>query len=512
MTEPSPKKPTLKVDYSVVGSSQSSSVTKTPIEEGKSSEAEGYVPTEPDPMEEKGLKIVHLSNECLEKIFHYLNLTDLTNSAEANVRLAAAAKNVFTQVHQNHRLFLKSRGQVIQIPEWHPPIDSDNFSLSPTVVENMFKHFGKYIRRIKVFHSIGGFNTTQNYNVAYQIAQHCSETLEELELIGATVFNAMRYLQKPFKRLHRLVCCEIITRLSPVDNLNELFPNLRTLELHNVFHVFESFRLEQHFPHMEHFAVFTFPYLKFDPTYIPIIRQIVNLNPQLRGISLYDMKSALNDFSLDTMPNIERLEIGGRLMFPRPPFDFGNVTSLRLIYSNENVSNSKEWRNLPPQLERLEVVGFKINDRSIAVIHQCRNLRSLTVMSFDEMDLKCVEQLAEKLHHIEEVEFMSKFNESSTITNAFSAALVFIQKCNTLRKATATIQIEKAEARYRINKWHYIKSKECSEAYREKLRKVLVFDWWRWSIRHHVRIIDFLKRWQIGPCFSASMINNCMQQ
>lgn len=86
------------------------------------------------------------------------------------------------------------------------------------------------------------------------------------------------------------------------------------------------------------------------------------------------MNLELNDFSLETMPNIRRLEIGGRLIFPRPPFDFGNVNSLRLIYSNENDVNQIEYRNLPPQLERLEVIGFKINYQTISIIQQCNNI------------------------------------------------------------------------------------------------------------------------------------------
>lgn len=510
MDEPPNKRATLNGDYAVASTSQCNSKLESSREEFESGIDENAVP-EVDLMDE-GLKIVHLTDECLEKIFRYLNLTDLTNSAEANVRLAAVAKTIFAQVHQNHRLFLKSRGDVIQIPESHPLINTECSSLSCTVIENMFKHFGKCIRRIKVFHALGGIRTTPNFNMVYQIAQHCNETLEELELFGSTAFGVMRYYQKSFKRLERLVFCEIVTRLSRVDNLNDMFPNLRTLEFHNVFHVFESFALDQHFPHLENLSIFTFPYTKFDQTYIPAIRQIAYMNPQLRGLGLYDMKLILNDFSLNTMPNIERLEIGGRLVFPRPPFNFGNVRSLKLIYSNTNDPSSIEWRNLPPQLEQLEVIGFKINDRLIALTNQCQNLRSLTLMSFEEMDLKYVERFAENLHHIEEVEFISKFKESSTTTNAFSAALVFIQKCNTLRKATATIQVNKTEARYGINKWHYKNADQHLAAYHEKLKNRLVFDWWRWSFSHHVRIVDFLKGWQRGPCFSVSIIKTHVQQ
>lgn len=168
MAEPPTKKPTLDTDYAVANTSQGSPKTEVPVEIGDSSKED--VPMEPDPIEE-GLKVVHLTDECLEKILRYLNLCDLTNAAEANVRLASIAKGVFAQIHQNHRLFLKSRGDVIQIPEWHPMVDSDHFVLTTTIVENIFKHFGKYMRRVKVFHALGGFRSPPNYNLAALIIQ-----------------------------------------------------------------------------------------------------------------------------------------------------------------------------------------------------------------------------------------------------------------------------------------------------------------------------------------------------
>lgn len=502
MAEPPCKKPSLGIDYPVAGTSQNFLKTETHVEIGNVSE--------PDTMEQR-LKIVHLTDECLEKIFRFLNLIDLINAAEANVRIAGAAKSFFAQIHQNQCLSLRaSHADMINIldSEWHPLAHSfgSDFYLTRDVANNMFKHFGKYIRRIKIRQS---HTSNIPYHFISRIADHCSETLEELQISGIGWDIPWYCKKKPFKSLECLVLYQNIYP-TKIDNLREVFPNLQRLEFHNCRLIFENFKLEQHFPHLEHLGIYACSVAKFNRTDIPALHRIVNLNPQLKSLRVYDLEDLLNEFSLETMPNIKRLEIPGRwLMFLRQPFDFGNVISLKL----GNCECIKGWHHLPPQLATLELIDFEINDQSIALINQCLNLKSLTVLSYGKMNIECVEKLAEKLHHIEEVEFISGFKENSMITNAFSASLVFIQKCNRLRKATATIEIERADARFRINKWHLTKWNEYMEVYREKLKKILVFDWWRWSITHNVKTTDFpsvpcIYDFFGRPCFSTSIINN----
>ncbi|XP_031629157.1 uncharacterized protein LOC116344657 [Contarinia nasturtii] len=456
---------------------------------------------------DESIKIVHLSDDCLVRIFRYLSLIDLTNVAESNVRLARPAKFVFNQTHQNNQLFFKSRGEVIQIPEYHPMAESDHFTIDSTLVENIFKHFGKYMRRIKVFHALSSFRSTPNFNLMNPIAEHCLDTLQELEFFGSCVFNELRYRPKTFTRLEKVIFCEVIAKLSPVDNLNRMFPNLRFLEFHNVFHPFESFVMEQNFPRLEHFGIFTFPYSKFLPHFLPIINRFVNLNPQLRSLSMYDLKLTLNDLSMDTMLNIEKLEIGGRNEFPKPPFNFGNLTSLKLIFSNENKTDDIEWQHFSAQLEHLNIVGFQLNDKSVDLILQCTHLRSFSLTSFEGFDLKYIEKLAKNLRRLEEVEFISKFKEDSKQTYAFAGALIFMEKCATLRRATASIQVEKSDVKFRLVKWCYLKKDEFLDAYQEKLKKTLTFDWWRWPIKHEIKFVDYLKGWQGGPVFSVCMTN-----
>lgn len=458
-----------------------------------------------DDPNEDGLKIVHLSDECLVKIFRHLNLADLTSVAEANVRLAASAKQVFAQVHENHRLFIRSRGDVIQIPEWHPLVDRGRCTLTGQIMENMFKHFGKYLRRIKVLHTIIGFRGTPNFNLVKLIAEHCSETLIELECFGRTTFSIFHRIDKAFVRLEKLILSEILTVESPLKNFNKIFPNLRFLEFHNVFHVHQLV-LDQQFPRLEHFGLYTFPYVKFDERHILYIQKIVAKNPQIKSLSVYDMKLIPDRLTLESMPNIERLEIGGKYI-QNTPFQFGNLKSLKLIYSNENQANCIEWRSLPAQLERLEVVGFNVNEKLLNLVLQCPGLQSLAVMAFETFDLEHLQKIAEHLQHLKQVEFISKFKEDPKKPLAYLAALKCMKNCPQLKRAIVTIQLEKNESQYRINKWTYPKSNEFLQSYKGMLEKTLIFDWWRWSIKHEVRIIDYLKGWQSGPCFRVIFEN-----
>lgn len=457
----------------------------------------------------KSLKIVDLNDDCLERIFQHFNLIDLTNVAESNVRLAAAAKHIFAQVHQMHRLFLKSRGEHLQIPEWHPLMDRDNsMPLNKTIVTNMFKHFGKFMRRIKVLHALHSFGGMPNFNIVNLIAEHCRNTLIELECFGLTAQNMLGRCDKPFVRLERLIFSEVVAHMTPAKRLAEMYPNLRSLEFHNVFHVFEYFTPDQQLPNLEHFGIFTFPYTKCTPEYIPAIQRVVNMHPRLRSLSIYDLKDHLNLFTLAPMPNIEKLEIGGRFVHPSPPFQFGNLRSLKLIYSNENAVGNLEWRTLPTDLERLEIVGFHIDGVLIDLIKTCPNLKSFIVTIFEPFDIGNVVEIAQSLRLIEEVEFISKFIEDPKSHMAFAGTLKFMEHCPQLRKAIATIQLEKADTRFKINHWTYVKSNDFLLSYKEKVKKTFIFNWWRWSIKHEVKIIEYLKGWQSGPCFCVSFENN----
>lgn len=139
------------------------------------------------------------------------------------------------------------------------------------------------------------------------------------------------------------------------------------------------------------------------------------------------------------------------------------------------------------------------------MILQCTHLKSFSLTSFEGLDLKYIEQLAANLPQIEEVEFISKFIENPKQISALSASLIFMKKCDRLRKATSTIQIEKSDAKYKRNKWFYTKSNEIVDSFQEQMKNGLIFNWWRWAIKHEVKIVDFLKGWQSGPCLSATM-------
>lgn len=133
------------------------------------------------------MKITDLNDECLQRICEYLDLIDLTNFAESNVRLAKAAKYVFSQMHRTYRIYFKLNGESITNLEWCPSIEL-NYRRTHGSVENMLKHFGKLIRRIKVMRDIIPFRVLDDYNSINLIAEHCRNTLIELECFGAIAY------------------------------------------------------------------------------------------------------------------------------------------------------------------------------------------------------------------------------------------------------------------------------------------------------------------------------------
>lgn len=454
---------------------------------------------------ENSLKIVHLKDDCLEKIVQQLNLTDLLNLAQANVYLATIAERIFAQQFQHNQLEIISKGGMTRASQWTLSSNICYTTVSFEKIEKLFEHFGKYLRKIKVFFTPFVSRGNQEYLFFRLVADHCSTSLIEFECRGNTVPSLLRNFQKQFVRLEKLIFSEIFTSnsasIEPLNGLSEVFPNLRSLEFQNVRNVFVHFSV-QRIPTLEHFGIYTHPYATFDKKYFPHIHQLAELNPQLSSLGMYDIQESNHDLQLVPMPNIRRLEIGELYLHPSPPFLYENVTHMRITYFGRG---SSEWRTLPPRITHLELAGFHISENLAKLPEQCPDLIALTLIAVEPYELNCVRVIAAGLTQIREIEFISYFEEDAKKMLAFSSALIFMENCEHLRKAAATIRVNKNESQFKNNNWIYTKSHALLNVYDGMLKKLLILQWWQWPMKHEVEIIDYIKGWRSEPSFRVSM-------
>lgn len=461
-----------------------------------------------DDNDEQGLKIVHLKEDCLEKIFHQLNIADLINVAEANIFLATIAERVVSQLFQHNRLDIILKGHLKKPAQWHLSTNVHYVTVNFDIVQKLFELFGKHLRKLKVFFTPFGCRGNEEYTFFRVLGENCCNSLLEIECRGNSMPCILKNFQKPFVRLEKLIFSEIFTCSSlnamPINRVSDVFPNLRFLEFQNVRHVFLHFCV-QRIPKLEHFGIYTHPYATFEKEYFTHIHQLSVMNPQLISLGMYDIQESNDDLQLVPMPNITRLEIGELYLHPSPPFLFDNVTHMRITYFGRG---SSEWRTLPPRVTHLELAGFHVNDNLARLSAQLPELISLTLIVCENFDINYVHEIAESLPRIKEIEIIAYFEDDPDTILAFTSVLIFMQKCALLRKAVATVRVNKTEAKFIINHWTFDRADEILAVYQAKLEKALVLNWWQWPMKHEVRIIDYIKGWRSEPSFQVSMVNS----
>lgn len=462
------------------------------------------------PQNGKSLKIVHLNDYCLQEMCNYLDLIDLINLADANVRLATQAKAIFSQIFQKNRLYLALVEDVVVISMRSVlgVCNEHNRSGYPVVkhrdLKKMFQHFGDCFTKIKV--SFEDDHSTK-YNVFKMIANYCGETLVELEMsdrLAVCDGCANGLLQKPFGRLEKLTISNINGSSDSLCRcIPKRFPNLRALGFYNVTNITTHFALEQQFAHLEHFCIYTWCH-EFNRDYFRLIRSIVKLNPQLRSLGMCRRNGDehFDDISSITMPNIEKIDISPEFAGTKPPFQFDNLTTMSLINTFSQITLA-----LPRSLQRLELHFVCVDADTVKLLQQCHNVRALkvTLSMLNQHSLGYIQQIAEHMPQLEEIEFRSNCEENAMRTLCFAAILAFINKCKYLTEAHIAYWIGKEECQIRRGKWIFDKSKQILTKYTEDLNQSLMCSRQQWSMKHEVQAIDLMKGCFDDPCFCVTL-------
>lgn len=434
------------------------------------------------------MKIVSLNEQCLEKILSYLDIKDLSNVAEANTKLAATAALIFAEIFKNNVFEIHGQGGAdTRVPQWYIPVrrcsclffcpHRCNLRIDESVVKNLLKHFGKYIKKMKIRSRLG------TWSFMHLVAEYCSATLLELDC-DEKLFGG---INQPFTRLEKLTAYLPVLKSSSYIRLNEKFPNMRSLELVELQMKEVHFPSECIFKNLEHFGIHTYASGSARSLRLKLIDEVAKFHPMVKSLVINDpTDNYCTPYSTQMLPNsnIHSLNIHMQKNDLNISSSFENLTTLKVHNSFGKLVISPLQRNL----RHLEMMNFAIKEELITFLRNCPDLLSLSITVFKPLNLDLIEHMAKNLPHIENIEFIS-YEECNAML-AFSASIIFMKNCKRLRRVTASLQLQNEAFKFENFKWTYGNAEDMTDLFREELQKSTISDWCRWRMERNFKTVN----------------------
>lgn len=111
------------------------------------------------------------------------------------------------------------------------------------------RHFGRSVTKMCIEYSMDRSNVKHSAQLDHILNDYCTDYLTEIELKFAPS-EAMKYLKKPFQAAEhvRFVKCDLTGKLR---NLNDFFPNMRSLQFEDDKKQINSKIFQTRYPHLE---------------------------------------------------------------------------------------------------------------------------------------------------------------------------------------------------------------------------------------------------------------------
>lgn len=359
------------------------------------------------------MTICHVKADCLEKIFGYLNLTDLVNVAESNVYLAAIAGN-----------FIALKFPVFKYNCFDNKISDETFLL-------ILEHFRENIRKLHVKFS----DKPERDRILFEaIVKNCRPFLTEFSF---GYLHESVILNQPFPKVTKLELmstfggCKVHQSILQLDSW---FPNLHALKVQNVCKFWQQIPIKQ-YPSLEEFTFFNFP--KRDTKEdAPKMAKFLYENPQLTSLAMDEIRdenmSAFTEYAPKQLPNIKCLDVVSPHPFPRGPIEFANLKELKLSFYANKIDTFAE---LPTTLESFELRLPKVTDSALNFILKCKHsLRKLKLIVFNALERHQIEKIATDMQILNEIYIYRKSFEinESKIPAGFENFFLHSKKVKTI--------------------------------------------------------------------------------
>lgn len=383
-------------------------------------------------------KIIHLNDDCLEKLFFYLRLKDLGNIAMTNTRFTNRSQYVFNKLHANTLIVFD-------------PCTSNGRVFNSFL--NILNGFGDYIRKLNVTFYQEKRYKNRNEQILRCIIEKCSKSVTELTISNV---NDDMFISKEFLHLQKLR----ITDSYFNDSMAQLIrnsPNISCLEFYSVSNVFNASFVEQRVPLMKHFTNYNQVIMDSEVENLQKFRRFVNVNNQLTSLCVGDQELEMM-FRYEEirrqffktihrkLPCPDRSNLITYLM-PFEPLYFGNMKHLCLSlgYSTDFLQCLRRrrlvFKHLPVQ--HLEFYVGHLHIESVDMILQFRHLQKLQLYVCEHLNITNFMLVALNSPRLTELELYCLYDEHPEFSTIPVALKEIINHAEWLRRIVVGFEIKK---------------------------------------------------------------------
>lgn len=346
-----------------------------------------------------------LNDDCLRKIFQYLNLTALSNAADVCVRFNQLAIEAFIANHRQDLVKIDLKN------EW----SNSKYFRKLDEIEAIFRNFGALIHRLQIKNTCRNNGSRKIFetillNVA---SEHiASASLTELHLMGIDFNEKMSNIRPMFEHLKELSLTNCNIKNNDATNFFAACSNLKVLRINRC--KLNEGNLDHKFPQLHEFHFIAGAQLEYFH-----LNELFRLNRTLEKLKLEcDEVYSVDFFDLlhQHLPNLTELDIKRRVYAFESLMDrqkiaksLGRLTALKVLKLNIKTTLilvtilMHEFVENDVRIEHLELFDGCIGDWAISGLSQLKYLKCIKLFNIYDLVDDDIIELAKKLPQLQEL-------------------------------------------------------------------------------------------------------------
>lgn len=308
-------------------------------------------------------RIIDINTDCLEKIFEFLNFTDILNVAASNKQLHHAANFTFSRKYSKKKFIFGetrlSKNPLLQTGKSFVDINDLRTGLK------FLRCFGILISEIVLYRFQEEISDFDLHIIAY-INEYCAESITSICVRNCSSAG-LKYFKKPFTKV---VSVYLQSCSAEKEWIKRVFPKMRELKLCPSMcpTLLYNGCTANHFPHLEHLEISSST-TRENIACRNNVMATLRLNPQLKTLRVKQLCTPIDltffQESNEYLQNLENLELTFSFHFLHR-FD-GEMVHLKSV-------------------KHLEIYGFDIPEVHPIIPFSFDKLESLSISSYGPLD------------------------------------------------------------------------------------------------------------------------------
>lgn len=361
----------------------------------------------------RSLNISNIPMELLLMIYENADLKTLINVAKSHPYNHRAAGLIFKSKFANERFIIDGLDRSAA-----DFLTRDRNSFDMNVVVGALHTFGHLITKLTI--DYGLLDDQQMEQINENVSECVAGSLTELELKGCHD-HKLKGLRGPFKSVD-LVCLRYGYVISSDIDFNEMFPSVRVIDVRSMLSLSPQ-SSDHHFAnleemHLEYYLVNDSPRMKLR----------LQLNPQLKRISVFETNWPGLRMISETLPGLEQLDVLSFSHKSSTTFQAEDIRFTNLKAFGMHDYSSVAMERVPLVFGGLEQITCNAPiDNWMQIILQNKQLKRINCR---ELNGDHLQQITGELPFLEEIQ--AKF--AAVGSDSIDKAVLFIEGGNRLKK------------------------------------------------------------------------------